>query len=174
MGCFTRNPGVGYDEFVLDDYMFEKEYQIVNDPRSLGKVCAQVTDLNEGSRIGRLLLRELAKHPNGVGLAANQIGIDASVCVINAGRPLVLINPVVKNAFEKIFPLEACLSFPGEQVTTQRWANIAVKADNHKDILLFDKRNLLECVCVQHEIDHLAGIIMHERKVVLDKSQDIR
>ena len=154
--------------------MFEKEYQIVKDRVALGKPCAPVTDLNEGARIGRLLLRELANHSNGVGLAANQIGIDAAVCVINVGRPVVLVNPVVKNAFEKIFFPEACLSFPGEQVNTQRWANIAVKADNHKDILLFDKRNLLECICVQHEIDHLAGIIMHERKVVLDKPEDIR
>ena len=166
---------MGHDELVLNDiYMFEKEYQIVNDRRSLGKPCAQVTDLNEGARIGRLLLRELAKHPNGVGLAANQIGIDAAVCVINAGRPVVLVNPVIKNTFEKIFFPEACLSFPGEQVTTQRWANIAVKADNHEGILLFDKRNLLECVCVQHEVDHLAGIIMHEREIRLDNGRDIR
>jgi len=148
--------------------MFEREYQIVKARAALGKPCTPVIDVKEGARIGKLLLRELAKQPNGVGLAANQIGIDAAVCVINVGRPVVLVNPVVKNAFEKIFFPEACLSFPGEQVTTQRWANIAVKADNHKDILFFDKRNLLECVCVQHEIDHLAGIIMHERKVMLD------
>ena len=150
--------------------MFEKEYQIVKDRVALGKPCARVVDVDEGIRIGRLLLRELAEQPNGVGLAANQIGIDAAVCVINVGRPVILVNPEIKNAFEKIFFPEACLSFPGEQVTTQRWANITVKADNHKDMLFFDKRDLLECVCVQHEIDHLAGIIMHERKVTLDKS----
>jgi len=148
--------------------MFEREYQIVIDRVALGKPCTPITDIKEGTRIGKLLLRELAKQPNGVGLAANQIGLDASVCVINVDRPVILVNPVIKNSFEKIFFPEACLSFPGEQVTTQRWANIAVKADNHKDILFFDKRNLLECVCVQHEIDHLAGIIMHERKVMLD------
>jgi len=148
--------------------MFEREYQIVIDRVALGKPCTPITDIKEGTRIGKLLLRELAKQPNGVGLAANQIGLDASVCVINVDRPVILVNPVIKNSFEKIFFPEACLSFPGEQVTTQRWANIAVKADNHKDILFFGKHSLLECVCVQHEIDHLAGIIMHERKVMLD------
>lgn len=150
--------------------MFEEEYNIIKDKTALSTPCTLVKNLNEGLRIGRLLLRELEKTGSGVGLAANQIGIDAAVCVINTGRPIILVNPVIKNAFKKIFFPEACLSFPGEQVTTQRWANILVKADNHKTLLVFDEKDILECVCVQHEIDHLNGIIMHERKVDLDKS----
>jgi peptide deformylase len=149
--------------------MFNKEYEILLDNDMLNRPCKKVDDIEEGIRIGKLLLRELSRANNGVGLAANQIGIDARVCVINVSRPVILVNPVVKNSFKKIFFPEGCLSFPGEQVTTQRWANIAVQADNHDGILLFGEDDLLECVCVQHEVDHLNGITMYERKIDLDK-----
>ena len=107
---------------------------------------------------------------SGVGLAANQVGIDARVCVINVSRPVILVNPVVQNSFKKIFFQEACLSFPGEVVTTQRHANIQVKCDYHRRDLFFTEDNLLEAVCVQHELDHLDGITMHKRQIDLDKA----
>ena len=64
------------------------------------------------------------------------------------------------------------MSFPGDIVTTQRYANIAVTADNHPKTLYFSEDNLLESVCVQHEIDHLNGITMYDRKIDLDKNKD--
>ena len=148
------------------------DYQIVTDRSKLSKACKKVA-VPEGIEIGKILLRELKKERTGIGLAANQIGLTAAVCVVKIGKPVVLVNPVIKNAFKKIFPLEACLSFPGEQVTTQRWANIAVKADNHKDLLYFGEDNLLECICIQHEIDHLNGITMFERQNKLDKPANV-
>lgn len=149
--------------------MFNKEYEILLDNEMLNHPCKKVEDIEEGVRIGKLLLRELERANNGVGLAANQIGIDARVCVIKVDRPVILVNPVIKNSFKKIFFPEGCLSFPGEQVTTVRYANIAVQADNHDGILLFGESSLLECVCVQHEIDHLNGITMYDRQISLDK-----
>ena len=67
---------------------------------------------------------------------------------------------------------EGCLSYPGDNVVTERYANIAVTADNHSEMLYFSEDNLLESVCVQHEIDHLNGITMHDRKIDLDKRKD--
>ena len=93
-----------------------ENYQIVTDRNKLSQACKKVT-VPEGIEIGKILLKELKKERTGVGLAANQIGIDAAVCVVKVGQPVVLVNPVIKNSFKKIFPLEACLSFPGEQVT---------------------------------------------------------
>ena len=149
-----------------------ENYQIVTDRNKLSQACKKVT-VPEGIEIGKILLKELKKERTGIGLAANQIGIDAAVCVVKVGQPVVLVNPVIKNSFKKIFSLEACLSFPGEQVTTQRSANIAVKADNHKDLLYFGEDNLLECICTQHEIDHLNGITMFDRQNELDKAPNI-
>ena len=106
-----------------------------------------------------------APRSNAVGIAANQIGLRGRVCYVNAGQPIILINPTIVRSSGRIHYLEGCLSFPGEAVRTERFSNIVVKADNHDKLLEFGTQNLLECVCVQHEIDHLDGITMHERRV---------
>ena len=107
----------------------------------------------------------LSGHKNGVGLAANQIGINKRVCVVNVIRPIILINPKIAGQFGKFLFKEGCLSFPGDYIITERFADIAVKADNHPAMLYFSaKNNALECVCVQHEIDHLNGVTMYERQ----------
>ena len=52
---------------------------------------------------------------------------------------------------------------------TERWTNIIVADDNHRKELIFSfDKNALECVCVQHEIDNLNGITMHDRKINME------
>ena len=66
----------------------------------------------------------------------------------------------------KLFFQEGCLSFKGDYVLTERWTDIVVTDDNHANQLFFSfEKNALECVCVQHEIDHLNGITMFDRAV---------
>tara|TARA_Y100000593_G_scaffold46100_1_gene87619 strand:+ start:3300 stop:3731 length:432 start_codon:yes stop_codon:yes gene_type:complete len=122
--------------------------------------------VKEGERIGMILKAVLEKSKTGVGLAANQIGIQQRVCLINVKKPILLVNPRIVNKFDKFFYKEGCLSFPGDYVITERYKNIMVKADNHKDLLMFSSdtsEDMLECACVQHEIDHLDGVIMFDR-----------
>ena len=133
---------------------------IIEDKTELEKKCLPVS-VKEGEEIGVRLLHELRQSENGIGLAANQIGINKRVCVINVKEPIVLINPkIVEHSKEQfIFP-EGCLSFPDSKVKTQRHQDIVVEADNHKGRLSFsanskDINDAFECVCVQHEIDHL-------------------
>ena len=66
---------------------------IITDKTKLQTKCSPVT-IQEGEEIGVKLLHELreSKTP-GVGLAANQIGIQKRVCVVNVKDPFVLINP---------------------------------------------------------------------------------
>ena len=140
--------------------------KIVKNIEELSKPCTPVKNITKGITVGEELLELLAQTGNGVGLAANQVGMTQKVCVVNVEKPIILVNPEITGKFDKIYFQEACLSFPGDYVITKRYANIAVKADNHPDILLFSKvKNLLECVCVQHEIDHLNGITMYDREV---------
>tara|TARA_Y100001938_G_C7942748_1_gene355139 strand:- start:87 stop:530 length:444 start_codon:yes stop_codon:yes gene_type:complete len=137
----------------------------VNDKSILSRKCRRSLT-NEGNFIAQKLLERLARTKHGVGLAANQVGIDASVCVIKVTKPIILINPEIVGKFKKSFYQESCLSFPGDYVITERWMDIVVKADNHKNHLFFSfDKNALECVCVQHEIDHLNGITMFDRAV---------
>ena len=143
---------------------------IIKDKNKLQEKCSPVS-IKEGEEIGVRLLHELRQSKNGIGLAANQIGINKRVCVVNVKEPLVLINPkiVEKSKEQFIFP-EGCLSFPNDKIKTQRHQDIVVEADNHEGQLSFsanskDINDAFECVCVQHEIDHLDGITMFDREV---------
>jgi peptide deformylase len=142
---------------------------IIEDKTKLEIKCSPVS-VKEGEEIGVRLLHELRQSENGIGLAANQIGINKRVCVINVKEPIVLINPkiVEKSKEQFVFP-EGCLSFPDSKVKTQRHQDIVVTADNHDGKLSFsanskDINDAFECVCIQHEIDHLDGITMFDRE----------
>ena len=145
---------------------------IITEETKLKVLCEEVKTIKEGEEIGAQLLKELTESENGIGLAANQIGINKRVCVINVKEPLVLINPkIVDHSEEQFMFAEGCLSFPGKHVRTGRSASVTVEADNHEGKLSFsaDSENIndaFECACVQHEIDHLDGITMFDRAMV--------
>ena len=142
---------------------------IVKDKSKLTTPC-KVVSVKEGEEIGVRLLHELRQSENGIGLAANQIGINKRVCVINVKEPIVLINPKIVEHSKELFVFpEGCLSFPNDKIKTQRYTSVVIEADNHKDKLSFsaeskDINDAFECVCIQHEIDHLDGITMFDRE----------
>ncbi len=143
---------------------------IITEQSKLKQICESVSSIEEGEEIGVQLLKELNESENGIGLAANQIGINKRVCVINVKEPIVLINPkIVEHSEDKfVFP-EGCLSFPNDKIRTERYVSITVEADNHNGKLMFtadskDINDAFECVCVQHEIDHLDGFTMFDRE----------
>tara|TARA_Y100001963_G_C6753280_1_gene435327 strand:+ start:781 stop:1260 length:480 start_codon:yes stop_codon:yes gene_type:complete len=142
----------------------KKTLRIVEGKKKISKPCKPCHTVEYGEELGQRLLGVLAESGTGVGLAANQVGIDARVCVIDVEKPIILVNPKIISKFGRIYFREGCLSFPDEVVLTERYANIAVNADNHSTTLFFKaQNNVLECVCVQHEIDHLDGITMYDR-----------
>ena len=144
---------------------------IITEIKQLQTICESISSIEEGEKIGAQLLKELTESENGIGLAANQIGINKRVCVVNVKEPIVLINPriVERSQEEFIFP-EGCLSFPNKHVRVMRNISVVVETDNHEGKLSFsaeseDINNAFECACVQHEIDHLDGITMFDRSV---------
>jgi peptide deformylase len=143
---------------------------IITEETKLKTLCEEVKTIKEGEEIGTQLLKELTESKNGIGLAANQIGINKRVCVINVKEPLILINPRITERSEEefVFP-EGCLSFPNKHFRTKRNVSITVEADNHEGKLMFtaesgDVNDAFECACVQHEIDHLDGLTMFDRQ----------
>ena len=140
--------------------------EFVSDRKALSIPCKPCKTVTDGQVLGSRLLEVLADEFDAVGLAANQIGGDARVGVIKVTKPIVLINPHIVGKFGKSFFQEGCLSFKGDYILTERWTDIVVACDNHKNSLFFSfAKNALECVCVQHEIDHLDGITMFDRAV---------
>ena len=90
---------------------------IIKDISELKTRCEEITDYEEAEKIAAKLLKELANSKKGIGLAANQIGINKRVCVINVKEPLVMVNPkIVEKSEEYFFFPEGCLSFPNKKI----------------------------------------------------------
>ena len=143
---------------------------IITEKNKLTTPCEPCSSVEEGYEIGAQLLKELTETKSGIGLAANQVGINKRVCVINVKEPLILINPKIVETSEEtfVFP-EGCLSFPNKHIRTNRFVSVVVEADNHEGQLSFsaeseDIDDAFECACVQHEIDHLDGVTMFDRE----------
>ena len=141
--------------------------------------------VEEGNSIATELFQILNKRGDGIGLAANQVGIDAQVAVVNVIEPLVLINPKI---IHKEFPIdyfEGCLSYPKKGTPTKRYRDIIVQTAQSESGWYFSgvestneargsweektkkdeqENRLLEAICVQHEIDHLNGLTIHDRE----------
>ena len=143
--------------------------------------------VEEGLSIATELFQILNQRGDGIGLAANQVGIDAQVAVVNVREPLVLINPKIISKENEIPFYEGCLSYPGKGVHTKRYRDIVVSTAQSDSGWYFSgaespsdgkgswekeqgkkqdaELRTLESVCVQHEIDHLNGVVCMDRKV---------
>ena len=148
--------------------------------------------IDEGLEIAKELFNILSERKDGLGLAANQVGYDASVAVVNVKEPLILINPVIKEQWDEVPYYEGCLSFPKKGVKTKRYRNVIIHTEQEESDWYFsgvetpgegkgswesptknkdDELRLLESICVQHEIDHLYGKTILDRE---DKSEPIQ
>ena len=137
---------------------------IIKNKELLTKECKEVS-LFEGQDIIQALEKELKSSPSpGIGLAANQIGIDAKVCIIRTARySLDLINPcIMKKHNLMLFKNEGCLSFPDEWLNTKRYNEIVV-VDYLRPTGIVATG--LEAVVIQHEVGHLYGEVMHDYAV---------
>jgi len=100
----------------------------------------------------------------GVGLAATQVDIHQRIVVIdvseNADQPIVLINPeITATSEETVINEEGCLSVPGVYAKVDRHTTCTVKAlDRDGKEFSVDGEELMS-ICIQHELDHLNGIL---------------
>jgi len=156
--------------------------KLIQDPSKLKtKIEPTPFTQQEIDEISVTLLQELKRH-GGIGLSANQIGINKRACVINVKEPLVLINPrVVEVSEESVVYVEQCLSMPKtmrKPVQTVRFKTLTVECDNLGTVLFspdskeewktseefYNDEGMLECVVAQHEIDHLEGRLITDRR----------
>ena len=110
---------------------------------------------------------ELMHDALGIGLAATQLGVLHRVLVYRAysDDPLTaLVNPVIEWAAEELETLEeGCLSLPGVHVEVERPAQVRVRARDIAGKELVVEAEGLEARVIQHEIDHLDGILILDR-----------
>lgn len=108
---------------------------------------------------------EIMKENNGMGLAAPQIGKSIRLCVIEeAGVRYVLINPKITSAsLKKVVLEEGCLSFPGQFFPIRRPEKVKVRYLNEKGEKTKLKAEGILARAIQHELDHLDGILLIKR-----------
>jgi peptide deformylase len=100
---------------------------------------------------------------NAVGLAATQVNIHQRILVMDVSddrkSPLCLINPEILQREGMQYEFEGCISFPEVFDKVERAATVRVRAfDQHGKSIELDADGLL-AVCIQHEMDHLDGIL---------------
>ncbi|MGH8457782.1 MAG: peptide deformylase [Nevskiales bacterium] len=132
------------------------------DPR-LRQRTASVTDF--GADLQRLIddMFETMYAAPGVGLAANQVGVQLRLAVINCSldktqpEPRVLVNPEILEPQEPEPMEEGCLSVPGAQEMVKRFRKLRLRAqDRFGQPYELEAEGLL-AQCIQHEIGHLNG-----------------
>lgn len=101
---------------------------------------------------------------NGVGLAANQVGLLKRLVTIDMGDHLYkMVNPEIVSEEGEQLCLEGCLSFPGKWGNVRRPWKVTVRAldENGQSFELTGEGDLAKCLC--HEIDHLDGIVFVDK-----------
>jgi peptide deformylase len=118
--------------------------------------------LDEVQRMGRIM-----HDANGIGLAATQLGVMNRVLVyrVEPDAPVsALVNPQLEWSSDDMEPMdEGCLSLPGVLVEVERPVHVRVRGrDEHGDPLLVEASGL-EARVLQHEMDHLDGVLILDR-----------
>jgi len=131
------------------------------DPRLL-QVCAPVLEISESTKSTLDEMWEIMVAHEGMGLAANQVGIMYRMFVMTGliGEKIYFINPKILNRSSvPAEKTEGCLSAPGKYLKVEeraQWVQVQYQDENGvENIRVFDG---IHAVCVQHEIDHLLGI----------------
>ena len=137
----------------------------------------QAVDARIRSLVGDLLATMY--EANGIGLAATQVDVHERVIVIDVSeernQPLVLVNPEITWASdEKQVGDEGCLSVPGIYDGVERARSITVKAlDGEGQPREIEAEGLL-AVCIQHEMDHLNGVLFIDHLSRLKREQAVK
>lgn len=105
---------------------------------------------------------------HGIGLAANQVGIDTRLFVMMVDREAFhCFNPeIISYSQEQDIMPEGCLSFPGETCQVSRPQTIVARFANSRGQYQTREFTGLAARCFQHELDHLNGLVMQDRAQV--------
>ena len=112
-----------------------------------------------------LNMTETMHEAKGVGLAASQVGVNLRLCLIEVEEKLyVLVNPkITAKSRKKILSDEGCLSFPGIFLPISRAAQVQVRYLDQTGTAQKIKADGLLARALQHEIDHLDGVLFIDR-----------
>ena len=150
----------------------------------LKQVSKPVEIVNDEIRALMADMLETMYDAKGIGLAAIQIGVPLRVIVMDlvwgkedagdARLPRYFINPEILDASEGLRPYEeGCLSVPDYYEEIERPANIKLKYLNENGEEIIEDANEMFATCIQHEIDHLNGVVFIDKLSRLKRERAI-
>lgn len=116
----------------------------------------------------------------GIGLAAPQVGVPLRLAIVDLQRdeapaPMVLVNPeVVRVSEDWAVREEGCLSLPGHYADVSRPARVAVRYEDEHGVKHEVEAEGLLAACLQHEIDHLDGVLFVDHLSALKRNMILR
>jgi peptide deformylase len=129
--------------------------------------CVEIDDVDDEVRDLIIDLRDTMYSEDGIGLAAPQIGVPVRVFVYDVREPGippgVVINPRIVETVGPIKESEGCLSIPNLTEVVERHARVVMEGQDEEGRLLRIEADDLLSRCLQHEADHLDGILFFDR-----------
>lgn len=141
--------------------------QILQDgDKTLKKKAKRVDKIDDTIRNIAASMVDTMLASNGVGLSGNQVGILKRIIVVLVNNePKIMVNPeVIFTSEEVIKDSEGCLSFPGQFYDISRAQKVTIKYRNLSGHPMLETHEGLTARIIQHEIDHLDGVVFTERK----------
>jgi len=116
-------------------------------------------------RLVATLVRVMKSQPHGIGIAAPQIGVAKAVAIVDVSKRdpkaerLILVNPVILEKREPEARKEGCMSLPDYTAFLMRHRWVRFRWQNERGEF-HEKTSLgIEAICVEHEVDHLSGVL---------------
>jgi peptide deformylase len=157
-----------------------REILVVPDP-VLKQVSAPVAAVDDGLRALMDDMLETMYAAPGIGLAAIQIGVPKRVIVMDIARqdepkaPRYFVNPQILWASEETVPYEeGCLSVPEIYDEVERPARVKLRYLNYQGETIEEEADGLYAVCIQHEMDHLDGVLFIDHLSRLKREQAVK
>lgn len=139
------------------------EVVVYGDP-ILQEVTEPVTRFDDGLKNQIHWMYDVMLQANGVGLAANQVGLSKRMFTYRVEDGVDhLINPVILEVENVIPSAEGCLSLPGASFTVLRWEHVTITGQRYDGKQVKISSDGLLAVIFQHEMDHLDGRLLLDR-----------
>lgn len=158
--------------------MIEKLDVVLYPDKGLREVCAPIPEMTD--RLDKLIdeMFYTMYDAPGIGLAAPQVAVQERLIVVDVSetndQPIALLNPEIVKSSGKIVWEEGCLSLPDIFGKVTRPSEILVKGmDREGKQVEFEASDLL-AVCLQHEIDHLNGIMFTDHLSNLKRTRALQ
>ena len=156
--------------------------KILTEPnKTLRQVSLPVDKVGKSEQLLMDDMLETMYHAKGIGLAAIQIGVPKRIIVIDLSKeeekkdPRYFVNPVIKNKNLNLSKyLEGCLSIPDQFAEVDRPSTCEVEYLDYNGNKKLLRTDGLLATCIQHEMDHLEGILFIDHLSKLKKSMIIK